>query len=119
MNDPSKGDIWQANLGQGVGHEQSNLRPVLIVSEDEFNAGPAGLVIVVPLTTKIAKSRHIPAHILISPPEGGLRKPSAILCDQIRAISKDRLGGRPWGQVAPQTLMEVGATLRMLIGAAE
>lgn len=35
----------------------------MIVSDDAFNAGLAGLVMVVPLTSKIAKSKKIPSHI--------------------------------------------------------
>src|SRR5439155_22059413 len=63
MADPSRGEIWLADLGTGRGHEQIGQRPVLVVSDDAFNAGLAGLVLTVPLTSKVAKSKHIPAHI--------------------------------------------------------
>src|SRR5262249_60158926 len=71
MADPNRGEIWLADLGTGRGREQLGQRPVLIVSDDAFNAGPAGLVMVVPLTSKVAKSKNIPAHIRADPPEGG------------------------------------------------
>ena len=32
MADPSRGEIWLADLGTGRGHEQSGQRPVLVVS---------------------------------------------------------------------------------------
>ena len=92
MADPSRGEIWPADLGTGRGHEQAGQRPVLVVSDDAFNAGLAGLVMVVPLTSKVAKSKNIPAHIPVVPPEGGLTTPSVILCDQLGTISEDRLG---------------------------
>jgi mRNA interferase MazF len=114
--DPVRGEIWLANLGTGEGHEQSGQRPVLVVSDDTFNAGLSGLVMVIPLTSKLAKSRTIPAHVRIDLPEGGLKTPSVILCDQLRTISKDRLGAAPWGTVAATTLAEVEKVLRLLLG---
>src|SRR3954453_5835617 len=115
MADPRRGEIWLADLGTGQGHEQSGQRPVLVVSDDAFNAGPAGLVMVLPLTSKVAKSKNIPAHIRVDPPEGGLRTPSVILCDQLRTISKDRLGQAPWGTVSVATLAAVETALRILL----
>jgi mRNA interferase MazF len=116
MADPSRGEIWLADMGTGRGHEQAGQRPVLVVSDDAFNAGLAGLVMVAPLTSKIAKSKNIPAHIRIDPPEGGLKTPSVILCDQLRAVSKDRLGKAAWGTVSAATLAKVETALRMLLG---
>lgn len=116
MADPSRGEIWLADLATGSGHEQSGQRPVLVVSDDAFNAGLSGLVMVVPLTSKVAKSKSIPVHIRIDPPEGGLKTPSVILSDQLRTISKDRLGKAPWGTVSTTTLAEVENALRMLLG---
>lgn len=95
MADPSRGEIWLADLGTGRGREQSGKRPVLVVSDDAFNAGLAELVMTVPLTSKVAKSKNIPAHIRVDPPEGGLKTSSVILCDQLRTISKDRLDKVP------------------------
>jgi mRNA interferase MazF len=115
MPDPSRGEIWLADLGQGRGHEQSGQRPVLIVSSDLFNTNLAGLVMVLPLTSKIAKSKNINAHIPVSPPEGGIRAPSMILCDQLRTISKDRLNNASWGTVSAATLTKVEKVLRLLL----
>jgi len=116
MTDPVRGEIWLADLGTGRGHEQSGLRPVLVVSDDAFNAGLAGLVITAPLTSKLAKSKNIPAHIRVDPPEGGLKTSSVILCDQLRTISKDRLGKSPWGTISAATLAAVEKVLRVLLG---
>jgi mRNA interferase MazF len=116
MADPMRGEIWLADLGTGRGREQFGQRPVLVVSDDAFNAGPAGLVMTVPLTSKVAKSKNIPAHIRVDPPEGGLKMPSVILCDQVRTISKDRLGSSPWGTVTATTVAEVDNALGLLLG---
>ena len=116
MADPSRSEIWLADLGTGRGHEQSGQRPVLVVIADAFNSGLAGLVMVVPLTSKVTKSKKIPAHIPIDPPEGGVKSPSVILCDQLRTISKDRLGNAAWGTVSATTMADVETVLRDLLG---
>jgi mRNA interferase MazF len=116
MADPRRGEIWLADLGMVRGHEQSGQRPVLVMSENSFNSGLAGLVMVIPLTSKVKKSKHIPAHIPVDPPEGGLKTPSIILCDQLRTISKDRLDKVPWGAVSAATMGKVERIVRWLLG---
>jgi len=49
-------------------------------------------------------------------PEGGLKTPSVILCDQVRTISKDRLSGVQSGTVSVATMAEVEKVLRVLLG---
>jgi mRNA interferase MazF len=85
---------------------------VLIFSVDVFNAGPAGLAIVLPFTSTL---RNVPAHVLVTPPEGGLRRPSVALCDAIRSVSKDCLIRRQ-GAVSAVTLAKVEDAVRMLLG---
>jgi len=85
---PNRGEIWLADLNPIRGHEQAGTRPVLIISTNTFNHGPAGLVFVLPLTRT---DRRIPIHVPLDPPEGGVSARSYILCDAIRSIAKDRL----------------------------
>ena len=109
---PSRGEIWLANLDPTLGHEQAGNRPVLIVSTNLFNKGPAGLVMVLPITRT---DRGIPAHVAVNPPEGGLTTRSFILCDGIRSVTKRRLGPNAWGNVSPQTMAKVEEYLRLLL----
>ncbi len=110
---PSRGEIWEANLDPTEGHEQAGKRPVLVVSTDKFNHGPAELVIIAPLTRT---GRRIPLHVEVEPPEGGLSATSYILCDSVRSISRRRLiGSRPWGVVSFETMDKVDDTLRILL----
>ena len=108
---PGRGEVWLADLNPVRGHEQAGRRPALIVSDDLFNRGPAGLVIVLPITSTV---RRIPSHVEVVPPEGGLKVRSAVLCDGVRSISTDRLHTR-WGQVSPRTMVAVENALRFLI----
>jgi mRNA interferase MazF len=109
---PCRGEVWLADLAPTRGHEQSGRRPVLIVSVDLFNQGPADLVIVAPITST---TRPIRYHVHVDPPEGGLKKSSDILCEAVRSISKERLVER-WGILAPEHFAEVEDRLRILLG---
>jgi mRNA interferase MazF len=115
MADPARGEVWLADLGTGVGHEQQGRRPVLVLSADAFNQGLAGLIMVLPLTSKVAKSLNIQAHIPVDPPEGRLKTPSVVLCDQLRTVSKDRLQ-TCWGRVSATILTQVEDAVRFLLG---
>lgn len=105
-------EIWLADLNPVRGHEQVGRRPFLIVSVNPFNQGRADLVIVIPITSTL---RPIPFHITIHPPEGGLTNSSALLCEAVRSISKDRLIQR-WGSITPATTAIVEDRLRVLMG---
>jgi mRNA interferase MazF len=82
-----------------------------MVSVDEFNQGPADLVVVLPITTK---ERGIPFHVRVEPPEGGLKATSFIKCEDVRSISKNRISRR-LGRVSPRTIAEVEFRLRVLL----
>jgi len=109
---PRRGDVWLANLDPVRGHEQGGKRPALILSTDSFNTAPSQLVALLPLTTR---DRGLPIHVRLTPPEGGLLRPSVILCDQLRIASHERLD-RKLGQVSPMTLAAVGDVVRRILG---
>lgn len=111
MNAPARGEVWLADLNPTRGHEQAGRRPVLVVSEDLFNRGPAGLVIVLPMTSAV---REVPSHVPISPPEGGVKNRTAILCEGVRSVSVERLAVR-WGSVDRLTMAAVEDRLRILL----
>ncbi|MEN6317506.1 MAG: type II toxin-antitoxin system PemK/MazF family toxin [Syntrophaceae bacterium] len=112
VNSPIRGEIWLVDLNPVRGHEQSGRRPCLIVSVDIFNQSPAGLVIVLPITTK---EKGIRSHVMFKPPESGIREPSFIKCEDVRSISTEQLIER-WGMVSSVTLSEVEDRLRILMG---
>lgn len=109
--EPLRGEIWFADLAPVRGHEQDGPRPVLIVSTNTFNRGPADLVIAVSLTTR---ARRIQSHVRIDPPEGGLKAVSYAMCEQVRCISKHRLSTR-WGSVSRDTMEQIEDYLSVLL----
>jgi len=109
---PSRGEVWFLNLDPSQGREQAGSRPALVISVDAFNSGPADLVVVLQVTSK---AKGIPFHVAVAPPEGGVRQPSFIKCEDVRSVSRSRLRER-WGMVASHTLAAVEDRLRILMG---
>ena len=99
------------DLNPTRGREQSGRRPALVVSADTFNSGPADLVIVVPITSR---DKHVPLHVPIVAPEGGLKARSFVKCEDVRSISQERLVRR-LGAVASTTLQDVEDRLRIVM----
>lgn len=111
MRHPERGEIWLADLNPVRGREQAGMRPVLVVSHDVFNRGPADLVIVIPITSRI---REIATHVHLNPPEGGLKTPSSCMCEAVRSMSRGRLRKR-FGQAETQTMQKVEFALGALL----
>ena len=105
---PSRGEVWLADLDPVRGHGQGRRRPCVIVSDDTFNHGPAGMVVVVPLTTT---GRGVPLHVVVDPPDGGVRARSFIKCEDIRSISVERLIDH-WGAVSDAVMRDVAALVQ-------
>ena len=82
---------------------------MLIVSRDALNAN-APIVIVVPLTSRDNKKRLYPTHVELAAGEGSLSKNSVALCEQLRAVSKNRLTKR-LGKLSSQRMSLIEATL--------
>ena len=85
-----RGGIYWANLNPTVGHEQSSLRPVLVLSRDVFNKH-SGTVIAVALTSQLQKAGY-PLTLELS--SAKLPKKSWVKISQIRTLSTKRLGKR-------------------------
>ncbi|MDQ6833442.1 MAG: type II toxin-antitoxin system PemK/MazF family toxin [Chloroflexota bacterium] len=66
------------------GHEQGSRRPCLVVSVNPFNHSGAALVIGIPLTTR---QRLVISHVPVVPPDGGVRRSSSIMYEQVRACA--------------------------------
>ncbi len=84
-----RGDIYFADLDPVIGSEQGGRRPVLIIQNDLGNRF-SPTVIVLPLTSKLNKA-PLPTHVPLLPPQGGIVRPSIILCEQVRTVEKSRL----------------------------
>ena len=79
-------DVYLADLNPTIGREQFGTRPVLIISNNYENL--LDVVTIIPITSLKPGRRVYPNEVLL---QNELKKPSILLCQQIRTISKKRL----------------------------
>jgi len=108
-----RGDVYRADLNPVLGSEQGGVRPVVIVQNDRGNRS-SPTVIVAPLTSQRKKLQQ-KTHVTVEPPEGGLKHPSLVLCEQVRTIEKARLT-RYLGTFAADTLERIDKALWEALG---
>jgi mRNA interferase ChpB len=83
-----RGDIYLVNLDPTSGHEQSGLRPAVIISTDSFTR-VTKCPVILPITTGGDFARH--AGYAVSLSGAGTRTVGVVRCDQPRAVD---LGSR-------------------------
>ena len=105
-----RGEIRWADLNPTRGHEQSGLRPVLILSQDVFNER-SGTVIAVALTSQ-AQRAGFPLTLEIK--SAHLPKKSWVKISQIRTLSVERIG-KTIGRASPEELAQVVEGLTEII----
>ncbi|MFQ6089885.1 MAG: type II toxin-antitoxin system PemK/MazF family toxin [Candidatus Bipolaricaulia bacterium] len=113
MPDYRRGDVWLANLDPTVGSEQGKTRPVVIIQNDVANEY-SPVVIIAAITTALGPKEY-PTEVRVGTQEGGLKKDSLILLNQIRTIDKRRLIER-WGRLSPETMNKVDEALKISLG---
>ena len=80
-----RGDVYWVNFEPALGGEIKKSRPAVIVSNDAANRA-ANRVQVVPLTSKAERVRPWEALVHVK------GRPAKALADQIRTVTKERLG---------------------------
>ncbi len=113
MVDVSRGDVFFANLNPTLGSEQSGTRPVVVISRNALNAN-SPVVAIIPITSASNKRKLYPSQVALSAGAGGLANDSVVLCEQVRAISKERL--QVWkGTLDQAILARIEAALRITL----
>jgi mRNA interferase MazF len=107
-----RGQVYDVDLGQPIGHEPAFVRPAVVVSVDAMNDGAGGLVAVVPISSTAYGLR---SHIEIEPGLSGLDHASYARCDQLRVISTKRFVAHR-GLVPSAAMQEIEQALRFLLG---
>ena len=107
-----RGEIYWADLDPTQGREQSGRRPVLILSEDVFNAR-SGTVIAVALTSQEPKAAYPLTLEIVGT---GLPKRSWAKISQIRTLSILRLDNK-LGEATAQEVAAVLDGLNEIMGA--
>lgn len=112
-HNPQEGEVWIVNFSPQRGREQAGVRPALVISSSWFNDTVNHLHIVCPITTT---NRGLAYHLMVEPPEGGLTRPSLIMCDQEKSQSIERFLSRR-GKVSEETLRAVQRMVGRIINA--
>ena len=110
MADILRGDVRWADLDPTRAHEQSGRRPVLILSQDVFNAR-SGTVIAVALTSQEPRA-GFPLTQEIRARK--LPKRSWAKISQIRTLSTERIGRRI-ARASPEEMLRVVEGLNEII----
>lgn len=101
--------FWWTNFSPQVGHEQAGRRPAIVVGTALACALPNRLALVVPCTST---DRGLPIHPRVTL-DG---RPGFAMCDQVKAVSVDRLvSPHRAGVVTAAEITEIKFVLRQLI----
>lgn len=83
------------------------------MSRDAINQN-SSVIIAVPVTERAKKDRIYPSQVVLRAKEGGLTKESIALCEEVRAITKERLL-RQRGRLDLRSMAAIGAALKIAL----
>lgn len=106
---PSQGQIVKLNLDPTEGHEQAGYRPVLIVSNNDFNKMCGGIVKVIPITTT---HNGFPLHMTLP---AGLPIYGDLELEHERSVDIVARGYRSFCTVPTDFLKEIILRLKLTI----
>jgi len=111
MRIPGRGEIWHVNLNPVAGKEQQGFRPVLVVSDKDFNR--SGLVLICPVTQGGNQARF--AGFAVSLMNTGTETQGVVMCNQPRTIDYAARAARFVEDVPDHVVDEVLARLQTLL----
>ena len=100
--------VWWANFDPQVGHEQAGRRPAIVVGTALACSLSNGLAVVVPCT---GTDRGLPYQ----PGVSISGQTSYAMCDQVRALSRDRLIERHRGSLTTHEVEEIRFALAQIV----
>jgi mRNA interferase MazF len=106
-----RGDIVWADLNPVRGQEQAGTRPVVVISQDVFNAR-SGTVIAMAVTSQEPRASY-PLTLELS--SSKLPKRSWVKISQVRTLSVERIG-KKLGRVTAEELEQLIEGLTELVG---
>ena len=105
---PDRGDVVWINLNPQAGHEQSDHRPVLVLSPASYN-GKVGLMLCCPITSQ-AKNYPFEVAIQDNPKVSGV-----VLADQVKSLDWQARCAKKRGKVSQAVLDETLSKLQVII----
>ena len=109
---PQRGEIYFLDFKDTRGQVMRDRHPALVVQNNTANRY-SGVIIVVPLTTNL-KVAQLPVGVAVDPPEGGLRKRSAVHCGQIHTVDrKEFIPEHLCGHLSPTAMEKIDKALKI------
>lgn len=102
------------NLSPAVGTELKDLHYCVIVQSDIIEHDLRPRTIVVPFTS-VAPKKFLPYVIQVDPPEGGLKRSSYALCDQVTRIDKSRIVKSSGLPLSSEIMAKIDEALRLVL----
>jgi mRNA interferase MazF len=84
-----RGDVVWIDFDPVVGSEAGKRRPAVVLQNELANR-PSPTVTVIPISSRVG--RVYPFQVRIDAGEGGMAREGKALCEQIRTLSRDRIG---------------------------
>lgn len=99
-----RGEVWEAALHPRSGSEQAGRRPVVVLSNDGFNAIQTWQsIMIVPFSTSDRQRARGPTAVALKKGAGGLRRSSVALCHQLTTLDRAKLVEK-WGSLSATEL---------------
>ena len=106
----ARGEIWWADLGLPRGSAPALRRPVLVISDDRYNASRLATVTVAVLTST-ARLAALPGNVAVPAEVSGLDRDSVVNVTQLATVDRQALEARA-GQLPAWAMTQVDAGLR-------
>lgn len=107
-------DIRWADLGEPLGSEPGFSRPVVVVSDDNFNRSQIATVICVAITSNL-RLAAAPGNVELPADVSGLAHDSVVNVSQVTTIDKTALS-EPIGDVDADTMERIEQGLLLALG---
>ena len=111
----ARGSIWWADLGSPRGSAPALRRPVLVVSDDRFNASQLRTVTVATLTSN-RRLAALPGNVAVPAELSGLPEESVVNVTQIATVDRVALEGDVVGVLPSWLMAQVDDGLRVALG---
>lgn len=106
----ARGEVWWADLGLPRGSVPALRRPVVVVSDDRFNASRLATVTVVVLTST-KRLAALPGNVAVAAELSGLDQDSVVNVTEVATLDRAALEERA-GTLPPWAMAQVDDGLR-------
>lgn len=100
------GECWYVDLNPTKGHEQGEMRSVIIISNDEFNS-TGSMRLVVPISTSPkygTDPRWVEYPWVLDVPKNGFGTSGYFLANQVRTVDMSQRAKNKWGEFSEKDL---------------